>query len=174
MAAVWRCMLALVVLMCLCSWGSTQVIGGAQSRPRPQRRPRKKPKVEPIDVIPPAQNIDIERMTGIWYLLNTASKCSYLINHGTKVEPTVMNLTRPADSSQTLSVSIKTRHNHQCWEILQVYDISPTPGRLTLKGPRPELNTDIMISDTDYDSYAVIFYQKRGQITLKLYGGFLK
>ncbi|XP_010733457.3 complement component C8 gamma chain [Larimichthys crocea] len=169
MAAVWRCMLALVVLMCLCSWGSTQIIGGAQSRPRPQRRPRKKPKVEPIDVIPPAQNIDIERMTGIWYLLNTASKCSYLINHGTKVEPTVMNLTRPADSSQTLSVSIKTRHNHQCWEILQVYDISPTPGRLTLKGPRPELNTDIMISDTDYDSYAVIFYQKRGQITLKLY-----
>lgn len=24
--------------------------------------------------------------------------------------------------------------NHQCWEILQVYDLTPTPGKLTLKG----------------------------------------
>lgn len=49
------------------------------------------------------------QMTGTWYLLNTASKCSYLINHGTKVEPTVMSLSRSSDSDQTLSVSTKTR-----------------------------------------------------------------
>uniref|UniRef100_UPI0037E740DC complement component C8 gamma chain n=1 Tax=Semicossyphus pulcher TaxID=241346 RepID=UPI0037E740DC len=170
MAGVWCCMLAAVALTCVCLWGSTEAVGGAVSRPRPQRRPPRKPKVEPIDLTPPAQNIDIQRMTGIWYLLNTASKCSYLINHGTKVEPTVVNLTRPSASDQTLSVSTKTRHNHQCWNILQVYDLSPTPGKLTLKGARPELNTEIVIGETDYDNYAIMYYQKRGKMTMKLYG----
>ncbi|XP_018557494.1 complement component C8 gamma chain [Lates calcarifer] len=170
MAGVWQRMLAMMLLMCVCLWGSSEAVGGAKSRPRPQRRPPKKPKVEPIDVTPPAQNIDIQRMTGIWYLLNTASKCSYLMNHGTKVEATVMTLTYSSASNQTLSVSTKTRHNHQCWEILQVYDLTPTPGKLTLKGPRPELNTEIVIGETDYTSYAVLYYQKKGKITLKLYG----
>ncbi|XP_049420648.1 complement component C8 gamma chain [Epinephelus fuscoguttatus] len=170
MAGVWRCMLAVVALMCVCLWDSTEAVGGAVSRPRPQRRPRKKPKVEPIDVTPAAQNVDIQQMTGTWYLLNTASKCSYLINHGTKVEPTVMTLTRSSPTDETLSVSTKTRHNHQCWEILQVYDLTPTPGKLTLKGTRPELNTEIAIGETDYTSYAIMYYQKRGKITMKLYG----
>ncbi|XP_033495027.1 complement component C8 gamma chain [Epinephelus lanceolatus] len=170
MAGVWRCMLAVVALMCVCLWDSTEAVGGAVSRPRPQRRPRKKPKVEPIDVTPAAQNVDIQQMTGTWYLLNTASKCSYLINHGTKVEPTVMTLTRSSPTDETLSVSTKTRHNHQCWEILQVYDLTPTPGKLTLKGTRPELNTEIVIGETDYTSYAIMYYQKRGKITMKLYG----
>ncbi|TWW71098.1 Complement component C8 gamma chain [Takifugu flavidus] len=168
MAGVWHCMLAAVVLMYVSMWDPTEAVGGARSRPRPQRRPPKKPKVEPTDVTPLAQNIDMERMMGKWYLLIAASKCSYLMNHGTKVEPTVMTLTRSSD--QTLSVSTKTRHNHQCWEILQVYDRSPTPGKLVLKGTREELNTNIVIVETDYSSYAIMYYQKRGKITMKLYG----
>ncbi|KAM6971694.1 complement component C8 gamma chain [Tautogolabrus adspersus] len=169
MVGVWRWMLAVVGLMCVCLWGSAEAVGGAVSRPRPQRRPpKKKPTVDPIDLAPTAQNIDIQRMAGRWYLLNTASKCSFLINHGTKVEPTVMTLT--PNSDQTLSVSTKTRHNHLCWEILQVYNLSPTPGKLTLKGSRPELNTEIVIGESDYDNYAIMYYQKRGKITMKLYG----
>ncbi|TNN34147.1 Complement component C8 gamma chain [Liparis tanakae] len=107
-------------------------------------------------------------MTGTWYLLNTASKCSHLMNHGMKVEPTVVTLTLSPE--QTLSVSTKTRRNHQCWEILQVYNLTPTPGKLTLKGARPELDTKIVIGEIVYDSYAIMYYQKRGQITMKLYG----
>lgn len=170
MAGVWRYMLAVVVI-CVCLWGFAEAVGGAVSRPRPQRRPRK-PKVTTVTVTPPppTQSIDIQQMTGRWYLLNTASKCSYLIQHGTKVEPTVMTLTRPSSSDQTLSVSTKTRYNHECWEILQVYDVTPTAGRLTLKGTRPELNTEIVIKDTDYSSYAIMSYHKRGKVTMKLYG----
>ncbi|CAN9506161.1 unnamed protein product [Ophioblennius macclurei] len=167
MAGGWRCTLAVVVLVCL--WSYTEAVGGAVSRPRPQRRPPKKPTVTPIDLAQPAQNVDLQRMTGIWYLLNTASKCSYLIKHGTKVEPTVMNLTFSSVSDQTLSVSTKTRHNHQCWEILQHYDLTSNPARLTLKGARPELNTDIVIGDTDHNSYAILYYQRLGKITMKLY-----
>ncbi|KAL6097968.1 c8g [Pungitius sinensis] len=166
MAGVWRCVLLVVVFMCV--WGSTEAVGGAKSRPRPQRRPPKKPKVDPIELTPPTQNIDIQQMTGKWYLLNTASKCTYLMNHGTRVEPTVMMLTHSPD--RTLSVSTKTRHSNQCWEILQVYYETPTPGKLKLKGARAELDTDIAVVETDYNSHAILCYQKRDQITMKLYG----
>lgn len=166
-----RCVLAkvvvVVVVLYLCLFIPTEAVGGAKSRPKPQRRPPKKPKVVPTDSTPPAQNIDIQQMTGKWYLLNIASKCSYLMKHGSKVEPTVMTLTGPSD--QILSVSTKTRHNHQCWEILQQYHLSSTPGKLILQGARPEFNTEIVIGDTDYTSYAVLHYQKLGKITVKLY-----
>nr|XP_015810854.2 complement component C8 gamma chain [Nothobranchius furzeri] len=167
MMGVCRCVLVVLALLCL--WVPAEAIGGARSRPKPQRRPPTKPKDNPLDSTPPPQNIDIHRMTGTWYLLNAASKCSYLITRGTSVEPTVITLTGPSDSDQTLSVSTKTRHNHQCWEILQVYHLTSTPGKLTLKGARPELNTDIVIGETDYTGYAVLYYQKQGRITAKLY-----
>lgn len=51
--------------------------------------------------------LSVLQMLGTWYLLIAASKCPYLIEQGTKVEPTVMTLTRFSD--QTLSVSTKTR-----------------------------------------------------------------
>lgn len=64
------------------------------------------------NVTPPQPGIlphcrSVFQMMGRWYLLITASKCSYLMNHGSKVEPTVMTLARSSD--QTLSVSTKTR-----------------------------------------------------------------
>ncbi|XP_028289369.1 complement component C8 gamma chain [Parambassis ranga] len=163
MAGVWRCMLVVVAL------GLWSLAMSAKSRQRPQKRPRKNQGVEEIGLIQPVPNIDIQRMTGTWYLINVASKCAYLINHGISVEPTTMTLTRPNNPGQTLSVSTKTRHNHNCWEILQVYHLTKTPGQLTLKGDRPELNIDIVIRDTDYTSYAILYYQKRGQTTIKLY-----
>ncbi|XP_072234184.1 complement component C8 gamma chain [Leuresthes tenuis] len=166
MTGASRCMLTVVVLVCVCLLGPADALGGAKSRPRPQRRP-KKPKVEPVDKTPPAQDIDIGQMTGKWYLINTASKCPLMIKRATNMEPTVLTLTSLSD--QALSVSTKTRHNHQCWEILQVYHLTSTKGRLTLKGANPELDTAIVIGETDYTSYAVMFYQKRGKVTVKLY-----
>uniref|UniRef100_A0A4W5K6F2 Complement component 8, gamma polypeptide n=1 Tax=Hucho hucho TaxID=62062 RepID=A0A4W5K6F2_9TELE len=150
--------------------GLAEATGGAKSRPRPQRRPPKKPKVKPIDDTPPAQNIDIQQMGGPWYLVNAASKCNFLMKNGLKVEATVMTLTPPSSPDTALSVSTTTRLNHQCWEILQAYTITPTPGRFVLNGSNPLLNTDIVIGESDYSSYAVFYYQKQGQLTMKLYG----
>jgi len=39
-------------------------------------------------------------------------------------------------------------------------------------GANPELDTAIVIGETDYTSYAVMFYQKQGKVTVKLYSKF--
>lgn len=62
MAGLWRCILVVVMLMCVYLWDSAEAVGGAKSRPRPQRRPPKKPKITPIDLTQPKQDIDIERV----------------------------------------------------------------------------------------------------------------
>ncbi|XP_029385401.1 complement component C8 gamma chain [Echeneis naucrates] len=165
MAGVWPCMLAVMVL-CVCLWGYADAVGGAKSRPRPQRRP-KKTKVEPTVATPPARNIDLPQMTGTWYLVNAASKCSHLMKKATSVEPTVMNIAISPDG--VLLVSTKTRFNHQCWEVRQIYYLDPTPGYLTIRGVRPDLNTGVAIGDTDYTTYLIMYYQQRGTITMKLY-----
>ncbi|XP_028290535.1 complement component C8 gamma chain isoform X1 [Gouania willdenowi] len=204
MVVVWRCVLVMLVVMCACLCGYTEAVGGAKSRQRPQRRPPKEPKVEPVDQLIPTQNINIPQMTGKWYLLNVASKCPHLIKHGTQVEPTTMTLSQSSTPDKTLSVSTKTRHNHQCWEILQVYYLTPTSGRLILNGKfsrnhtcisrflaliitfcweecfvililsyppgtQPGRNTEISIKETDYTTYAIIYYRKYGKVTMKLY-----
>ncbi|KAM9332611.1 complement component C8 gamma chain [Pholidichthys leucotaenia] len=197
MARLWCCMLAVLVLMCVCLWSSTEAVGGAKSRPKPQRR---RQATEKAIELASAQSMNLhllglirflhtalsfvlccqelltlltwvtsKPMTGKWYLLYTASKCSYLINRGTSVEPTVMTLSISPESNQMLSVSTKTRHNHQCWEIMQVYYITSTPGVLFLKGSNPKLNTEIVIADTDHNSYAIMYYKKLGKVTMKLY-----
>lgn len=62
MAGVWCYTLAAVVLICASMLDPAEAVGGAKSRPRPQRRPPKKPKVEPTDATLPAQNVDMQRV----------------------------------------------------------------------------------------------------------------
>ena len=40
-------------------------------------------------------------------------------------------------------------------------------------GANPEMNIDIVIGETDYSSYAIMYYQKQGKVTVKLYGWFI-
>ncbi|XP_070302758.1 complement component C8 gamma chain [Salvelinus sp. IW2-2015] len=162
MTGVWQCVTMLMVV-CVCLWGSAEAIGGAKSRPRPQRRPIKKPKVNPIDDTPPAQNIDIQQVGTRVCLFVCVCVCKHDLTTTAQTQPACELLSY-------LSVSTTTRLNHQCWEILQAYTITPTPGRLVLNGSRPLLNTDIVIGESDYSSYAVFYYQKQGQLTMKLYG----
>lgn len=146
----------------------SEITDGAMSRPRPTRRKKKEETVAPI--VPPDLNIDINQMLGKWYLLNVASKCPYLKEPGNKVEATTMTLQRPTTGAeQKLSVITTTRHNHQCWEIHQEYDLTPNSGYFIIKGENPQLNTKVTVMDTDYTSYAILVYEKRKKITMKLY-----
>lgn len=79
MARVWRCILAVVVLICVSLLDSTEAVGGAKSRPRPQRRP-KKPKVAPIDAIQSVQSINMMQVRNWRLRYRHSSRCVYDLN----------------------------------------------------------------------------------------------
>ncbi|CAL8400646.1 unnamed protein product [Gadus morhua 'NCC'] len=159
-----------VVLLCVCLWGTTDA-GVAKERERVVRKPRKPaPTPSAVERSPGAPPIDMSKMWGKWYLLNLASTCPHQLQQGASSEATVINLTPPEQESSPVSVSTKTRFNHDCWEILQKYYPTKTNGRYILKGNSvSEPSTDVIIMELD-NAYAFILYHKKGKITAKLYG----
>lgn len=161
----WYILVVVLVIM----WSLSEVSDGQMSRPRrPKRKRKEEENIEPT--VPPESNIDINQMLGKWYLLNVASKCSYLMTPGNKLEATTMTLDlTTSETEQKLSVITTTRFNHQCWEIHQMYDMTQTGGYFIIKGDNPKLNTKVTIIDTDYTSYAIFVFEKRKKTTMKLY-----
>ncbi|KAK0135059.1 Complement component C8 gamma chain [Merluccius polli] len=173
MTGLWHCVTLAVVLMCVCLWGSATAdpVGAAKVRERIVRKQKPpNPTANPVDRIPVGRPIDMSMLRGKWYLLNLASKCPYQLRPGSRAEATFIDLTPPEGPGSSMSVSTKTRFNHDCWEIIQQYYPTPTQGRYLLKGKKDsESDTDVIIMEVD-NAYAFILYQRKGMVTLKLYG----
>ncbi|XP_062842006.1 complement component C8 gamma chain [Trichomycterus rosablanca] len=142
---------------------------GKKKRWKPQPKP-KKPDEKPVEEMLPARYIDINQMSGKWYLLTVASRCPYLLEHGYKAEGTIMTLTAPASPGGPVKMNTLTKHNFQCWEIQQDYETTNMTGIFLLKSRIPVKNTDVLVVDTDYSSYTVLLYKRMKNITMKLYG----
>ncbi|CAM4722034.1 unnamed protein product [Leuciscus chuanchicus] len=138
----------------------------ARFKPIPPK-PKKTETEKAIERLAPGQNINIDQMSGKWYLLSVASRCRNLLESGFKVESTTVTWTITGDK---VSVSTVRKLNFQCWEIKQDYMKTKTPGQLFLKGKRPTENMDIMVLETDYSSYAMLVLKRAGKMTMKLYG----
>ncbi|KAK3541060.1 hypothetical protein QTP86_012333 [Hemibagrus guttatus] len=103
-------------------------------RTRYKSKPKPKPDKNPVEEIVSVQNFDINQVSGKWYLLSVASRCKYLLEHGYKVEGTIMTLTAPVSPKDPIKVSTFTKLNFQCWEIKQHYETTKSPGHFLLKG----------------------------------------
>ncbi|MCI4391457.1 hypothetical protein PGIGA_G00134650 [Pangasianodon gigas] len=157
--------LSLVLLLGFSLW---EPVDGRRTRYKP--KPKPKPDKKPIEEIAPAQNVDISKMNGQWYLLSVASRCKYLLEHGYKVEGTIITLTATDSPKAPIQVSTFTKLNYQCWEIKQQYETTKSLGRFLLRAKMPVKNTEVLIVETDYNSYAILLYKKMNNLTLKLYG----
>lgn len=128
------------------------------------------PKENPLDKLSGAPNLDLARMAGKWYLISVASQCPYLLANGFKVESTTISLTPPKTTDAPMLVSTFRKLHQQCWEIKQEYQLSSTTGRFLLSNKNEMKNIDVMITETDYSSYAIMYCHRHGKITMKLYG----
>ncbi|KAK3515881.1 hypothetical protein QTP70_034736 [Hemibagrus guttatus] len=78
-------------------------------RTRYKSKPKPKPDKNPVEEIVSVQNFDINQVSGKWYLLSVASRCKYLLEHGYKVEGTIMTLTAPVSPKDPIKVSTFTK-----------------------------------------------------------------
>ncbi|XP_070811783.1 complement component C8 gamma chain [Pituophis catenifer annectens] len=128
------------------------------------RRP--KPSKNPLDKISAQEQFDPARFAGKWFLVGVASDCLYLRENGYRVEATnvVVSMT---DRGSLLFNTFRPLEGI-CWNIKQSYFAGKTPGRFLLKGRG--VPVDVVVGETDYSSYAILYFQKNRKISAKLYG----
>ncbi|XP_006022758.1 complement component C8 gamma chain [Alligator sinensis] len=133
------------------------------------QRQRRPPAPEgPIETVKIQENFNLHQLAGKWFLVGVASKCDYLREFNHQLEATSIVAAIP--DGKTLAISTFRRLDGICWNIKQQYNPTKTTGRFLLKGRGYGGNVDVVVGETDYNSYAILYYQKRRKISIKLYG----
>ncbi|CAM4570515.1 complement component C8 gamma chain isoform X1 [Lepidochelys kempii] len=133
----------------------------------PGKRQRRPPALEShFEKIKIQENFDLQQFSGKWLLVGVASKCDYLREYNHQLEATTMAVA--ASEGKSLAVSTFRKLDGACWEIKQQYCSTKAKGRFLLKGRGS--NVDVVVGETDYNSYAILYYQKLRKISIKLYG----
>ncbi|KAG8544353.1 hypothetical protein GDO81_022631, partial [Engystomops pustulosus] len=110
---------------------------------------------------------------GKWYLLSVASQCNYLKTNNHRVEATILKASMSKDrrGQEAMAVSTFRKLDGICWEIKHSYQPSKSSNsRFTLKAKGYQGSLDMVVGETDYQNYAILYYQRRNKITIKLYG----
>ncbi|NXV71515.1 CO8G protein, partial [Atlantisia rogersi] len=108
------------------------------------------------------------QLAGRWFLVGMGSRCSYLAEQSHRLEATAVTVT--VLDGQSLAVSTLRKLDGVCWEVRQRFLPAQAHGRFLLKGRGYGSKVDVVVGETDYNSYAIIYYQKGRGVSVKLYG----
>ncbi|XP_043844947.1 complement component C8 gamma chain isoform X2 [Dromiciops gliroides] len=136
-----------------------------------QRRKKPPQPLVPIDKIQPQVNFNPHQFSGTWLLVAVASKCSHLLESSHRSEATLMQV---AVSSPGLAVNTFRKLDGICWQIKQKYGPTKLEGRYHLQGRRKRSSgVEVVVGETDYHQYAILYYQRDQQFSIKLYDYFI-
>ncbi|NWI06204.1 CO8G protein, partial [Tichodroma muraria] len=108
------------------------------------------------------------QLSGKWFLVGMASRCSYLKEHSHELEATAVTMT--ILDGQSLAISTFRKLDRMCWEIRQHYFPTRAPGHFLLKGEEDCSKVDVVVGEADPSSFVILYYQKGHSISVKLYG----
>ncbi|XP_053413392.1 complement component C8 gamma chain isoform X3 [Nycticebus coucang] len=57
-----------------------------------------------------------------------------------------------------------------CWQVRQLYADTGVPGRFLLQARGARGATHVVIAETDYQNFAILYLEQAGQLSVKLYG----
>ncbi|GAB0198313.1 complement component C8 gamma chain isoform X2 [Grus americana] len=134
----------------------------------PGRRQRPSPPQSPLEKVAAQRELSLPQLAGRWFLVGMASRCRYLAEHSHRLEATAVTLT--VLDGQSLAISTFRKLDGMCWEIRQRYLPAQAHGRFLLKGRGYGGKVDVVVGETDHNSYAILYYQKGRSISVKLYG----
>ncbi|XP_063792242.1 complement component C8 gamma chain [Pseudophryne corroboree] len=137
------------------------------------RETGKKKDDNPIDKIASVAGFDPSKFAGKWYLLSVASECDYLKTNNHRVEATTIQATQSKNwrDEDILAISTHRKLDGICWEIKHEYKMdTKVKGRFSFKVGGYGGDAQVVVAATDYQNYAILYYQRRKKITIKLYG----
>ncbi|XP_059782071.1 complement component C8 gamma chain isoform X1 [Balaenoptera ricei] len=131
---------------------------------RAQRPPRPP---SPISTIQPKANFDTQQFSGTWFLVAVASSCRSLQEQGHRAEATTLHVT---PQGAAMAVSTFRKLDGICWQVRQLYGDTGLPGRFLLQARGARGAVDVVVGETDYRGFAIVYLERARQLSVKLYG----
>ncbi|XP_007459071.1 PREDICTED: complement component C8 gamma chain [Lipotes vexillifer] len=130
---------------------------------RAQRPPRPP---SPISAIQPKANFDAQRFSGTWFLVAVASVCRSLQEQGHQAEATTLHVT---PQGAAMAVSTFRKLDGICWQVQQLYGDTGLPGRFLLQARGARGAVDVVVGETDYRGFAILYLERARRLSVKLY-----
>ncbi|KAM9722122.1 complement component C8 gamma chain isoform 1-T2 [Dama dama] len=106
------------------------------------------------------------QFAGTWLLVAVASPCRYLQEQGHRAEATTLHV---APRGSAMAVSTFRKLDGICWAVRQLYGDAGRPGRFLLQARGARGPVDVVVGDTDYRGFAVLYLERARQLSVKLY-----
>ncbi|XP_037351309.1 complement component C8 gamma chain [Talpa occidentalis] len=128
------------------------------------RRPPRPP--SPISTIQPKANFDAQQFAGTWHLVAVASSCRNLQEQGHRAEATALHV---VPQRSAMAVSTLRKLDGICWQVRQLYGGTGVPGRFLLQARGARGPVDVVVGETDYGDFAVLYLERARRLSVKLY-----
>lgn len=147
--SLWRATLLLTLLLASGSLGQRA------------RRP-----LSPISTTQPQANFDAQQFAGRWLLVAVASACRYLQEQGHRAEATALHATPQVAA---MAVSTFRKLDGICWQVRQLYGDTGVPGRFLVPARGARGSVHVVVAETDYRDFAILYLEQAQQLSMKLY-----
>uniref|UniRef100_A0A8C5L8X8 Complement component C8 gamma chain n=1 Tax=Jaculus jaculus TaxID=51337 RepID=A0A8C5L8X8_JACJA len=128
------------------------------------RKPTEPP--SPISTIRPQANFDTHRFAGTWLLVAVGSACHFLQEQSNQAKATKLQV---APQGAALDVSTFTKLDGICWQVRQLFRDTGIPGRFLLQAHGARWPVHVVVAETDYQDFAILFLERAQRLSVKLY-----
>ncbi|XP_024907006.1 complement component C8 gamma chain isoform X2 [Pteropus alecto] len=122
--------------------------------------------VRPGSPIPSCPCVACPQFAGTWLLVAVASSCRFLQEQGHRAEATTMQV---APQGTAMAIDTFRKLDGICWQVRQLYGGTQVPGRFLLQARGARGAVDVVVGDTDYQSFAILYLERARQLSVKLY-----